>query len=1012
MDFTGTSGDDDLVGTSGGDLFKVWQGGDDIVSGAGGNDVFNFGAAFTAADQIDGGSGADKVLLNGDYSAGVTFAATTMVNVETLQLAAGHDYAFTTNDATVAAGATLTVNASALGAGNHLTFDGSAETDGNFHIRGGAGDDVVAMGAHLTAGDQIDGRTGNDTLTLDGDYDLTFRANTLRNIDDIVLAGGHDYELTPNSETVAHGATMTIDASALGAGDALTFHGGQAFGNLSFDATPGLMQIATGSGNDTFYMGGDLTHDDRINGGTGNDTVYLAGDYNLTLAKATLQNIHTLSLAGGFDYNITTGGGIAADATMTLNATQLTAGDTLVFNAHKETVGSLIVDAGAGTATLTGGQQGDIFDFSASDQPTFSAADSIDGQGGYDRLILDGGYSGAHALVLGAASVVNVEEFDLKAGHSYDITSNDATVAAGANLTVDASTLGASKSLTFDGSAETDGTFTLIGGAGNDTLTGGAGADIFDLTHGGNDTATGGGGDDTFVMGATLNQSDRIDGGADSLGTVVLDGGYTGAGAITINATALRDLASIDFDAGYSYDFTYTSTEAPGHGVVTFDASALGAGDSLTLDISAIKYGTPPTVIGGAGDDDILGAKDGTIDLSEGGNDTADLQGGTAIMGAALTTGDVLTHVGTLVLDGNYDTDDGTALDLTLANVHGVSGGATAILDGGDIYEITVSSATVISNVQIESGQTTGLFFDGTAETTKSFSFDLSDSGHATIWGGGGNDSVTSSGATVQFQGNDGNDTIEFTGTYYGSDQFNGGDGNDTLIIDHPGEITFSGPSLISVENIELKASGSLTMIDNNVAAGATLTITADAGGLGFDGQAETDGHYDVIAAAGSNNISGGALSDTLDIGGSYNTIEGNGGGDLIELSTGTYVNELYYEQVSDSTSVNYDTIQNLDFDHDYIQLSAPLGSQPSAIDAAVTSGALSTASFDADLAAAIGAGQLGVHHAVLFTPDSGSLSGQTFLIVDTNGTAGYQAGADLVIDVTGAIGTLTVGSF
>jgi hypothetical protein len=33
----------------------------------------------------------------------------------------------------------------------------------------------------------------------------------------------------------------------------------------------------------------------------------------------------------------------------------------------------------------------------------------------------------------------------------------------------------------------------------------------------------------------------------------------------------------------------------------------------------------------------------------------------------------------------------------------------------------------------------------------------------------------------------------------------------------------------------------------------------------------------------------------------------------------------------------------------------------------------------------------------VLFTADSGNLAGRTFLVVDTNGTAGYQHG-DLVV--------------
>jgi hypothetical protein len=50
----------------------------------------------------------------------------------------------------------------------------------------------------------------------------------------------------------------------------------------------------------------------------------------------------------------------------------------------------------------------------------------------------------------------------------------------------------------------------------------------------------------------------------------------------------------------------------------------------------------------------------------------------------------------------------------------------------------------------------------------------------------------------------------------------------------------------------------------------------------------------------------------------------------------------------------------------------------------------------------------------VLFTPDRGTLAGHTFLIVDANGTAGYQAGQDYVIDITGAtnLGSLSTTNF
>jgi hypothetical protein len=78
-----------------------------------------------------------------------------------------------------------------------------------------------------------------------------------------------------------------------------------------------------------------------------------------------------------------------------------------------------------------------------------------------------------------------------------------------------------------------------------------------------------------------------------------------------------------------------------------------------------------------------------------------------------------------------------------------------------------------------------------------------------------------------------------------------------------------------------------------------------------------------------------------------------------------------------------------------------------------VTDGTLSKASFDADLAAAVGTGELSAGKAVLFTPDAGNLAGRTFLIIDQGGGSGYDSGADLVIDVTGgSLGGLSAGNF
>ena len=132
-----------------------------------------------------------------------------------------------------------------------------------------------------------------------------------------------------------------------------------------------------------------------------------------------------------------------------------------------------------------------------------------------------------------------------------------------------------------------------------------------------------------------------------------------------------------------------------------------------------------------------------------------------------------------------------------------------------------------------------------------------------------------------------------------------------------------------------------------------------------------------------ANTLVGGAGNDVITGLGRNDTLTGAGGAD-------TFV----YTAVSDSTSRGYDTITDFTASADLIDL----WFQVTGVDTAITSGSLSPFTMDSNLASAVGAAKLGAHHAVLFTPNAGMLSGKTFLIVDANGVAGYQANADLVI--------------
>jgi Ca2+-binding RTX toxin-like protein len=151
----------------------------------------------------------------------------------------------------------------------------------------------------------------------------------------------------------------------------------------------------------------------------------------------------------------------------------------------------------------------------------------------------------------------------------------------------------------------------------------------------------------------------------------------------------------------------------------------------------------------------------------------------------------------------------------------------------------------------------------------------------------------------------------------------------------------------------------------------------------------------------------GGSGNDSFTTGDGNDTLDGRGGAD--QLTGGKGNDNFQYGAASDSTGSAHDTISGFDATADHFTFAV----QVTAIDPAVASGALNTGAFDANLAAAL-TGKLGAGHAVLFTPNSGTLMGHTFLVVDANGIAGYQSGQDFVIQLNGAthLSSLSLADF
>jgi Ca2+-binding RTX toxin-like protein len=458
---------------------------------------------------------------------------------------------------------------------------------------------------------------------------------------------------------------------------------------------------------------------------------------------------------------------------------------------------------------------------------------------------------------------VNVEAISLADNYSYNLTTADATVAAGETLTINGNNMSAvTQTLIFDGGAESDGSFYLRDGAGNDVFFGGAQSDYFDMGNGGDDAIRAGDGDDDLDFHSQFTKFDHLDGGA-GFDTLDLAGDYSLANAVTFGSSTMLNVEEIRFNYGHSYTVTtHDNTVANGQ-TLYVHGQYLGSTDHLIFNGGAEADGSF-FLFGGHGDDTLIGgAQDDVLDLTQGGNDAA--------------------------------------------------------------------------------------------------------------------------------YGGDGNDTLFLlSGALQATDIVDGGIGtNDAVILkgDYSGGLIFNATTIVGVEKIELRAGFSYNLATHDATVDAGKTLIVDGSALAasvtmtFDGSAETDGLFIIKSGNGSDELTGGAKSDTFSYFG-------------VALSGDTR-----------------DTIHAFDFDslnHDQIKFAAV-----SAIDAAVVGGSLDDATFDADLEAAVGAAQLASGHAVVFQPSSGSEAGRTFVIVDDGASGdGYQAGADLVIELASPTGSMIVQDF
>ncbi len=344
------------------DVVFVGNPGPDNFTGGAGNDIFEFSAANLAStDSIKGGAGSNELLMTtaGTVSAGGVSA------VETYQLANGAANSLTLSNAnfggvtsdliTVDGGANgNTVNASALSAANHVFIHGNAGAD---VLKGGAGNDTFELTPATLATATITGGGGNDTLIVNGAGTVAIGGVSGVGTIDLGNGASNMLALTNGNFAGLTGGTITVD----GGNDGNTVNASALTGANRIIAVGGAGKdvFTGGAGNDIFkFSVANLTAADTVNGGGGSNELLMTTTG--TVAAAGVAAVQTIVLANG------------GANTLTLTSANFTPGEGItIFDGNKgNTVsaasllggqGHIIVHAGAGADTLTGGGGNDTF---------------------------------------------------------------------------------------------------------------------------------------------------------------------------------------------------------------------------------------------------------------------------------------------------------------------------------------------------------------------------------------------------------------------------------------------------------------------------------------------------------------------------------------------------------------------------------------------------------------------------------------------------------------------------
>lgn len=893
---TGGQGNDKFTGNTGINILSGGDG-DDLLTGGLGSDTIDGGSEGPLGDTASFAgitSAITASLTSGDgtatYKNGLVVETDDLFDIENLIGGSGTDKLTgdiadnfiegglgndtLDGDAEGAGGDTVSF-ASATAA---VTFSLAAQSNLIAQKTGGAGTDIIFNFENILGGksndkltgdankNKIDGGAGNDLIEGDDDADRLFGGFGIDTI---------SYALSMIAVVIflLEQGTFDINGDAI---DGTAQTGGHANGDLLW----GFENVTGSASDDTLEgdgfantilggAGGDIISGrggkDILDGGVGIDTVdfsYLGAGQNLVLT------LGALTVSTGVVAKTSTSG-IAGDVDGVANFENAVGGDgndKLTGNAGANTIegggGDDRLSGMAGNDTLDGGDGNDVLEGGAGDDTLDGGADSDTASYATATVgvSVDLTQQGAAQNTVGAGNdtlndienLIGSKKNDTLTGDGNDNTiegglgddtlSGGANTAAGDTLSYAAATAAVTFNLALQGGQQSTGgggkdTATgfenLIGGKGNDKLTGDAAANII-KGGAGNDTINAGDGSDTIIIAGAEAVGDIINGGADTdtievTGTLALTLANFNAGTAGIETWLGNGKGIIGTTAANVLDFSALTTVS---GILSVDGGSGNDTITGTLEDDLIFGGTGNDIIqGGAGQDEMHGGA-GVDTLSY----EASSVGVTVSIGGGF--GDVVGGAG-----GDAAFDSGTGFE----NIIGGSGN-----DGFD--------GNSLANV-----------IDGRGGNDDLWGF----AGADKLIGGAGDDTLHGNDGADTLTGGDDNDILEGGAA---ADKLAGGDGIDTA--------DYSGSGLgitIDLTKATAQKGGDaagdlLSGIENIIGSVQSDKITGDANNNRIEGGAEDD---TLDGGLGNDTF---VYADTVGQDQIYNFQGGAGAGDIIEI--------------------------------------------------------------------------------------------------------------------------------